>query len=97
VTRAHVARTYRVVKLIADGRHAWLVVSASLRDDDTWDVIYKAGTRTEAYDYVDEVVQRNQLIAREPNEIKLVDSVAVQGRYGRYHRSRSHPRATIDV
>jgi hypothetical protein len=55
-------RTYRIVKLIAGGRHAWLVVSASLRDDETWDVIQTCDTRTEAVEYVEEVCARNGAI-----------------------------------
>ena len=55
-------RTYRVVKLVIGERQAWVVVSASLRDDDTWDVITQCGTRTEAFDYVDAVVARNRAL-----------------------------------
>ncbi len=57
-------RTYRVVKLVIDGNHAWLVVSASLRDDDTWDVIHRAKTRIDAFEYVEEVVRRNRALVR---------------------------------
>ncbi len=52
-------RTYRIVKLVIGERQAWIVVSSSLRDDDTWDVIVQCGTRTEAFDYVQEVTERN--------------------------------------
>lgn len=63
MTDGYSPRTYRVVKLVADGRHAWLVVSSSLRDDDTWDVIRKTDTRTEAFDYVADVAERGRLLA----------------------------------
>jgi hypothetical protein len=57
-------RCYRVVKLTEDSRALWLVVSSSMRDDDTWDVIYRAESRHDAFRYVDDVLERNRMLER---------------------------------
>lgn len=59
-------RNYKVVRLIDGERCRWVVVSVSLRDDDTWDVIAEFPTRGEALDYRDEVRDRNRRLAAEP-------------------------------
>lgn len=57
-------RTYRVVHLIDDKRDLrhWAVVSASLRDDETWDVIDVFGSKRQAFAYIGEVQHRQEVI-----------------------------------
>ena len=57
-------RSHRIVKLtFGEARAMWVVVSLSMRDDDTWDVIARFTSAGEAFDYVEEVVERNAEIA----------------------------------
>lgn len=51
-------RRYRVVRLLNGDRLRWAVVSVSLRDDETWDVLQEFVTRTEAFAYIGEVQER---------------------------------------
>lgn len=58
-------RSYRVVKMThGDRMPVWAVVSVSLRDDDTWDVIQTFHTADDAWEYVIEVTERTRTLAR---------------------------------
>lgn len=51
-------RHYRVVRLIDKDRDQWAVVSVSMRDDATWDVIETCPTRHAAFTYIVGVHER---------------------------------------
>lgn len=53
-------RDYKVVKFRRGNRSGWFVVSESLREDTTWDVIKTCKTRDAALAYVDEVRGRTR-------------------------------------
>ena len=56
-------RNHRIVRLAVDGHFAWLVVSTSLRDDETWDVLYRGRSREACEDYVRDVDRRHTMLS----------------------------------
>lgn len=55
-------RHYRVVKLLDHGRSRWVVVSSSIRDDDTWDIIAEFSGRNACFRYIDDLHERNKAL-----------------------------------
>lgn len=55
-------RHYRIVRLIDRDWDRWCVVSSSLRDDDTWDVIASFPQRIRALGYLDDVIARDKTL-----------------------------------
>lgn len=58
-------RHYRILKLRDPEWERWAVISLSLREDDTWDVINEFPVRSMAVDYVNEVMARNAELDRD--------------------------------
>ena len=56
-------RPHMVVKLTVGGNALWVVAVRSMRDDDSYDVVFKAGTRAECEDYAREVDLRQTMLA----------------------------------
>lgn len=56
-------RHHRIVRLTfrEDDRSVWVVVSPSLRDDDTWDVLYTSGSREVCFEWVKGVDRTNSM------------------------------------
>ena len=52
-----------IVKLNINGSGVWVVSVRSLRDDDTYDVVFKAGSREECEDYARDVDLRQTMLA----------------------------------
>ena len=55
-------RNHRIVKLSFGGvsvGEAWVVTSPSLREDDTWDVLFRATSKRACEEYVADVDRRN--------------------------------------
>ena len=56
-------RSHRIVKLsFGEERATWVVVSPSLRDDDTWDVLHRARSRQGCEAWISEVDARHHAL-----------------------------------